>query len=124
MVTADGTVVHTTRESGTMAHFTIMRPGEPAVTIATPGLLSNEPAVGPDGTLYQLTDDRVLGRTNLTIVTASGEVTRLDFAGADRRLVIDPDGGKVVLVMSTLDAGVETLTAYEIAVVTGGVSSL
>ena len=124
VVTADGTVVHTTRESGTMAHFTIMRPGEPAVTIATPGLLSNEPAVGPDGTLYQLTDDRVLGRTNLTIVTASGEVTRLDFAGADRRLVIDPDGGKVVLVMSTLDAGVETLTAYEIAVVTGGVSSL
>lgn len=124
LITADGTVVHTTRESSTMAYFTIMRAGEPAVTISTPGLLANGPVVGPDGTLYQVTDDRVLGRTNLTIVTAAGEVTGLDFAGSSPRLAIDPDGGKVVLVMTTREGGIETRTGYEIAVVTGAASSM
>lgn len=124
LITADGTVVHTTRESSTMAYFTIMRPGEPAVTIDTPGLVANGPVAGPDGTLYQVTDDRVLGRTNLTIVTTSGEVTRLDFAGSNPRLAIDPDGGRVVLVTSTRAGGIETLHGAEITVVTSGASSV
>ncbi|KUI28517.1 hypothetical protein AU196_08990 [Mycobacterium sp. IS-1742] len=124
LITADGTVVHTSRESSTMAYFTIMRAGEPAVTVDTPGLVANGPVIGPDGTLYQVTDDRVLGRTNLTIVTTSGEVSRFDFAGSNPRLAIDPAGGKVVLVTSTRTGGIETLTGHEITVVTGGASSV
>uniref|UniRef100_A0A5Q5CB03 Uncharacterized protein n=1 Tax=Mycobacterium sp. (strain JLS) TaxID=164757 RepID=A0A5Q5CB03_MYCSJ len=120
---ADGTVTYAA-STASGSTFTVLRPGQPAVTISTPGLVSNGPVVGPDGTLYQVTDDRVSGRTNLTIVTAAGEVTRLDFAGSSPSLAIDPDGGKVVLVMTTREGGIETRTGYEIAVVTGAASSV
>lgn len=119
-VAADGTVIHTTRVSSTLAYFAIMRPGEPAVVVDTPGLVSNGPVLGPDGTVYQRTDDRTLGRTNLTIVTASGEITRLDFAGDDFALFLDPAGGKAVLGMQERDAsGALTVTSYDILVVSG-----